>query len=276
MRHVRWHGWDDLIGQATAPLYPPARRLLQRCWGTPNIDTRQKWVAVWPWLARLPQAGLRILDAGCGDGDWALEIALRRPRWSIVGIDRDEGCIATAAAAAATLARGDVRFEPADFLTYETVEGYDVVLSVASSHYAVESASGGALFRAFARWLKPGGTLVLYAPRRTIDVPAVGRLPPPFAPRDVLSAEDLQILSKFAGLEIEQLRGAVGSAGTLAKQIARAAGEGVAARAVAYPLEVLLTGVDRMACGLRAPRRSAYLLLIAHRPGAGAGGPVGA
>ena len=105
-----------MIGQATASLHPPARRLLQRVWGAPNIDTRQKWTAVWPIIARLPRSPLRILDAGCGDGVWTLEIAAHRPQWLLVGIDRDAEQIAGAVVSARELALHNAQFVTTDFL----------------------------------------------------------------------------------------------------------------------------------------------------------------
>jgi methylase of polypeptide subunit release factors len=99
-----------MIGRSTAPLYPHRRRRVQEVWGIPDIHTRQKWMAVWPHLRRLPKTGLRFLDAGCGTGVWAMEIAARRPNWTVEGIDHDPAAIDQAETARARLGLANVKF----------------------------------------------------------------------------------------------------------------------------------------------------------------------
>jgi SAM-dependent methyltransferase len=255
-----------VIGQATASLHSAPRRLLHRVWGVPNIDTRQKWSVVWPVLEQLPRSRLRLLDAGCGDGTWALEIAARRDEWSLVGIDRDPDLIAGAVAAARRLACSRVRFESIDFLAFQPPYQFDTVLSVASAHYAVQALRGPALFAKFAEWIAPGGWLILYGPRCSAEVPVVRGLPPPFAMRDALSIGDLSDLCRAAGLDVEDLRGVVGRPGTLAKQVGRAAGDSIAGRAVAYPVQLMLAALDRLSAAKAARTPSAALLLVARKP----------
>lgn len=105
-----------MIGRATAPLHGIVRRVLQSRLGLPSIEVRQKWLAVWPVLAALPPNGLRVLDAGCGDGTWTAELAARRPQWQLVGVDRDEAGIHHAARKAKRLGLRNVQFLATDFL----------------------------------------------------------------------------------------------------------------------------------------------------------------
>ena len=44
-----------MTGRATAPVQPTGRRLVQTVWGAADIDARQKWRAVWPAIAGLPE-----------------------------------------------------------------------------------------------------------------------------------------------------------------------------------------------------------------------------
>src|SRR5690242_16890092 len=99
-----------MIGRATAPVHATGRRLVQRVWGTADIETRQKWSAVWPAIDALPRTTSRFLDAGCGDGMWTLEIAGRRPSWRLTGIDRDTAEIARARDMAERLPIQSARF----------------------------------------------------------------------------------------------------------------------------------------------------------------------
>jgi trans-aconitate methyltransferase len=253
-----------MIGRATASVQPTARRLVQRVWGTADIDARQKWRAVWPTIGRLPRTGLRILDAGCGDGAWTLELARRRPAWRLIGIDRDAAGIACARGMAERLSIQSARFITTDFLDYQPDAPFDAVLSVSSAHYLVDEGRGDALFGRFASWLAPGGRLILYGPRRREEVPAFGGLPAPFDMRDVFAPDDLSHFCAGAGLHVESLSAVVHRMGTLAKQIRRLAGSSVPARALAYPLELALVGLDGIGSTAVGTPSSA-LLLVARR-----------
>lgn len=254
-----------MIGQATARLHHAPRRWLLGAWGEANIHSRQKWHAVWPLLAALPPRGLRVLDAGCAEGAWLLELASRRPGWSVSGIDRDADRIGEARSAAARLRLANAEASVADFLTYQPAAPFDAVLSVSSAHYLVEEGDGARLFRAFHDWLAPGGSLILYGPRARSEVPRLGLLPPPFHMRDVFTAGALRALCAGAGLSVERLSGVVGAAGTVAKQLSQAA-TGSTVRGVAtYPAQVALSTLDRLGHS-KSDRRSSGLLLLARRP----------
>jgi SAM-dependent methyltransferase len=245
-----------MIGRATAPVQPTARRLVQRVWGVTDIDDRQKWAAVWPAIAALPHAAaLRMLDAGCGDGTWTIELADRRPPWRLIGIDRDPDSITRARSMAEQLSIQSASFLTTDFFDYQPDAPFDAVLSVASAHYLADEGRGEALFKQFARWLAPGGRLILYGPRRR---------------EDVLAPDDLSRLCAGAGLEVEMIAGAVHRMGTLAKQIRKLAGSSAPARAFAYPIELALLGLDRIGAASSSPNgtvtRSSALLLVARRP----------
>jgi SAM-dependent methyltransferase len=267
-----------MIGRATAPVHPTGRRLVQHVWGITDIDARQKWRAVWPAIDALPRTTLRVLDAGCGDGTWTLELARRRPPWRLLGIDRDTAEIARARGMAERLSIQNARFITTDFLDYHPDEPFDAVLSVASAHYLVDEGLGEPLFEKFASWLAPGGRLILYGPRRREEVPMFDGLPAPFEMREVFAPADLSRFCAGAGLEIESLTAVVHRMGTLAKQIRRLAGSSMPARALAYPIELALVGLDgigsgngaRSAAGVNSPSvviaPSSALLLVARRP----------
>lgn len=261
-----------MIGRATAPVQPTARRLVQRVWGVTDIDARQKWNAVWPALAGLPRTSLRVLDAGCGEGTWTLEIARRRPPWRLIGIDRDAAGIARARSMAERLSIQNARFITTDFLDYQPEAPFDAVLSVASAHYLVDEGLGEPLFAKFASWLSPGGRLILFGPRRREEVPMFDGLPAPFEMREVFAPADLTRFCAGAGLEVEALTPAVHRMGTLAKQIRNLAGSSVPARALAYPIELALLGLDGIGSGIGIGSQSVIatpssaLLLVARRP----------
>lgn len=255
-----------MIGRATAPVQPTARRLVQRVWGTTDIEDRQKWAAVWPAIDGLPRTTLRILDAGCGDGTWTIELARRRPSWRLIGIDRDSAGITRARSMAEQLSIQTAGFITTDFFDYHPDAPFDAVLSVASAHYLVDEGRGEALFTQFARWIAPGGRLILFGPRRREEVPMFGGLPEPFELREIFAPDDLSRFCAGAGLEVEMLAGVVHRMGTLAKQIHRLAGSSTPARALAYPIELALLGLDHIAASPDTVSPSSALLLVARRP----------
>lgn len=254
-----------MIGKKTASLESPPRRWLQSVWGCPDIHLRQKWMVLWPQLSSLPQGPLRVLDAGCGTGPWTCELAMRRPAWSVVGLDRDERLIVAGERSRQRLALGNASFIKADFLDFAPAEKFDVVLSVFSAHYLAECGHGEDLFTRFRLWLKPGGLLLLLAPRIKHEVPLTGFLPS-FSVRDLFSLQELQTLSLGSGLMLEVLAPCIGRPATMAKQIACLTSTMPALKAIAYPIEVGLTLMDSWR--LTKSRASAAWLLVARKPGA--------
>lgn len=252
-----------MLGQAIARLHPLPRQWLYRIWGVPDINTRQKWFALWPHLCIMSDS-LRLLDAGCGNGSWALELAARKSSWQITGLDKNPEAIGQANFAKERLGLTNVSFVCDDFLMYQPDEAYDVVLSVASAHYLVDEGKGAELFRAFHSWLQSGGKLLLLGPRCCDDVPAVSWLPAPMSKRrDVFSEQQLRSLCQDTGLSIEELQPAVFTMATIAKQLSLLHRSVRALVPLFYPLEWGLTVADRHLWF--GPRESVYWVLSARR-----------
>jgi SAM-dependent methyltransferase len=252
-----------MLGRAIASLEPAPRRLLQRFFGVFDVDTRQKWRAVWPRLADLPPGPLRLLDAGCGSGAWSLELASRRSGWRIVGVDRDGPSVANAEARRRTLGLPNVSFVEGDFLEFRPDERFDAILSVASAHYLVEAGKGRALFDAFAAWLEPGGLLVLFGPRRRAEMPTTRALPALHG-RAIFGHDDLDSLCRASGLSPEAILPAVGRFGTLAKQVGRIGRHSRLLGLGAYPVQLLLDALEPSTQAEDRP--SSAWLLVARKP----------
>ena len=232
-----------MLGNLTAGLECSPERWIYRFWGCPDIHTRQKWRAVWPCLERMKDS-ISILDAGCGGGRWTLEIAARRPDWTVTGVDRDEASIERAKRSAIALGHRNVLFQAKDFLEFKPATPFDVILSVASAHYLVESGQGEQLFGCFRQWLRPGGVLLLWGPRRHQEVPQIRALPS-LPAHGVFSRGDLERLCHSAALDCESIRPVIGGCGTLAKQLASRCNSRLS-RIGAYPLELVLDAADRL------------------------------
>jgi SAM-dependent methyltransferase len=238
------------------------KRISRRLWGTADLDVRQKWTALWRHLRHVT-GNAAVLDAGCGDGAWSLELAGRRPHWTVTGIDRDHCRIAKADATRRRLGFTNVSFAVADFQTFRCATNFDVVLSVASAHYLAEAGLGAELFHNFATWLNPGGRLILFGPRTHDEAPYWSRCAPPTR-HTVFGSRQLAELTENAGLNLDLLKPVTGRAGALAKQISAFSGRHGFLRLGCYPIEIALDVCD---C-LTAPddKGSCSWVVIATKP----------
>ena len=117
----------------------PQPIILRRARTFADLHFHQKWRIVWPHLARLPRGDVNMLDAGCGDGGWSLEITARRPAWSVTGIDRDSVAIDRAHSRCRTLGLSNVSFRSDDFVEFLPTRPVDHVLSICSTHYGASA-----------------------------------------------------------------------------------------------------------------------------------------
>lgn len=132
-----------------------------------------------PFLLRWcePVAGAEILDAGCGEGYVARQLA-RRGAARVEGIDVSERMIAAARAIEEREALG-IRYhhgDAADLGRFED-ESFDLVVAVFLFNYLDRTASAAAM-RAFHRVLRPGGRFVFAVPHPAL--PFLRGPQPPF------------------------------------------------------------------------------------------------
>lgn len=261
-----------MLGQRTSRLVPPPVRWIQSVWGCRDIHARQKWPIFWRYLREFSGRRMRVLDAGCGDGSWTLELAARCPSWSLVGVDLDTSAIEKARSSATTLGLEACQFIDADFFEYAAEDSFDLILSVASAHYAADKGQGRSLFERFAQWLKPGGRLILLGPRSEGETPYLASLPRPPG-RKVFTETQLRELCAAAGLEVECLTPRIGRLGGLAKQLQIIFDRlpSLVGNGLLYPLTLLMAFADSVV-GRRKLRRSVFWLLIAHKPALARGG----
>lgn len=156
-----------------------------------------------------PLAGLRVLDVGCGDGAYAMAAARRGGQ--VVGEDAAPAMI-TAARARANEAGLGAEFQQAD-VTALPFEGnrFDLVFAVTVLCFVPDAS---AALREMTRVLTPGGRLVLgelgrwnaWAAWRRLRAWRGSRL---WRNARFRTAGELRALARTAGLEIEQVRGAV-------------------------------------------------------------------
>jgi SAM-dependent methyltransferase len=107
----------------------------------------------------LPRGDERVLDLGCGGGEWLLRALLTRPRLHAEGVDISEDALAQARGAASDLGVQERLVlhhqEAGDFVSSQP---FDLVLSVGATH-----AFGGLLptLAAARKHLAPGGRVLI-------------------------------------------------------------------------------------------------------------------
>lgn len=104
------------------------------------------------------EAGMRILDAGCGSGRNL--VYFLREDFDVCGVDTSPDAVAhvrsLARALAPRLPEENFRQEPVERMSFED-ESFDAVLSSAVLHFARDEAHWLAMMRDMWRVLKPGG-----------------------------------------------------------------------------------------------------------------------
>jgi SAM-dependent methyltransferase len=104
--------------------------------------------------------GATLLDAGCGTGSYAVELARRG--FVVTGVDRSPALLEEAAASARAAGGGlRLRFERADILALAADPGYDALVCRGVLNDLVSAEERAAVFAAFARALRPRGALLL-------------------------------------------------------------------------------------------------------------------
>jgi ubiquinone biosynthesis O-methyltransferase len=179
-------------------------------WRAPEIGARTEGLERQLILALLGDVGgCTVLDIGCGDGEFAVELA---KRGAIVTAIDASGAMITAANDRARRDNANVTFEVgmAEHLPFPA-EQFDVVTAIAVLCF-IDDASP--VFREIARVLRPGGRLVIgelgkwstWAAGRRIRAWLGSRL---WRQSRFRTSSELRKLSERAGLVVTSVRGAV-------------------------------------------------------------------
>jgi SAM-dependent methyltransferase len=120
----------------------------------------------------------RVLDLGCGPGQWANDVAFEYPEWQVVGVDINATMIAYAHAVARSQGRPNISFESMD-LTHPLAFA-DASFELINARFIVgfqDTTSWPVLLAECRRVLAPGGILLLSEGERGISSsPALQRL----------------------------------------------------------------------------------------------------
>jgi ubiquinone/menaquinone biosynthesis C-methylase UbiE len=106
-----------------------------------------------------PEAGMRVLDIGCGPGGWALEVAKAYPQIEVTGIDISVPMIEYAQSIAAAAGVENATYQVMNFNELQFQEGlFDLVNARIVQWFLREQRT---IVTAWSRCIKPGGVLRL-------------------------------------------------------------------------------------------------------------------
>jgi SAM-dependent methyltransferase len=214
-------------------------------------------------LERLPRdAGVRVLDAGCGDGLFAHAVARRRPEWEVVGLDVNEELLERARRRAAASGIDNATFRRADLTADLGDAEFD---GVAAIQCLEEIEADELALLAIVRALKPGGLFVAQVPEREWR-PVLPRAEPTWRHevRHGYRREELVVLLERTGLRRVETRPADHAVVRLAQEVTDALKrKTIGVRALVYPALRAATAVELLGLRIGKPRS---IFLTATRP----------
>ena len=102
-----------------------------------------------------------ILDAGCGQGVFSMELAKAHPEARVVGIDMDPVLVERANAIARRAGLANCRFEVGDVTQLDFDAAFDLVVSVDNLEHVEDDVTA---MKVLVRALRPGGRAVVHVP----------------------------------------------------------------------------------------------------------------
>jgi SAM-dependent methyltransferase len=203
---------------------------------------------------------LTILDAGCGDGFYALRLARRYPRCQVTALDIDNVRIERLTAIAARLELENLHPAAQNLLAMTESEVYDLIVCVDVLEHLEEDQE---TVRRLARSLKPGGTLLVHTPQRDQrryaspmpDYRIYGHVREGYAPAELTK------LLEGTGLQPIRIYRTFGLWGSLAAELHERSYSRRPIWAVLLPAILLFTALEP----LTVPRRGNGVLVAARK-----------
>ena len=131
--------------------FGPIASFFYERWAEPSLEPLHRRI-----VSEIPVERGRLLDIGCGPGDFDRMLAEDRPGLEIVGLDESEAMVRRASRAHRL---PNLEFRRGSVEGFSAEEEFDFAVSVLSFHHWEEPVAG---LEAIYRALKPGGRLWIY------------------------------------------------------------------------------------------------------------------
>jgi len=209
-----------------------------------------------------------ILDAGCGTGVFAMELAKMHPESLVTGVDIEPELVERATAIARAAGITNCRFEVGDVTALTFDDRFDLVVSVDNMEHVVDDVRA---MKVLLRALHPGGRLVLHTPayhrrwpvlRKQVNFDVPGHVRPGY------HAEELVSKLREAGFQHVEEKYTYGVLENLTNNISYKISGANQENKVAYALVAPLLHAVSYPGQFSQPRWGAGLLATARRPAA--------
>ena len=143
---------------------------------TLDLLTRAAAAATPRVTARVTARARRLLDVGCGAGNFTLKLLQHLPGLDVTLLDLSRPMLDRAQTRVQAAGAGPVQTVQSDVRAYDAGEGqFDIILAAAVLHHLRADSEWQAVFAGFQRALRPGGGLWI-ADLVTHDAPAIQAL----------------------------------------------------------------------------------------------------
>ncbi len=206
---------------------------------------------------------ITLLDAGCEEGELALDLAQRNPAWLVEGIDIREDAISEARSSMRARGVTNAQFIRGDLMADLGSERYD---AIAALECLTEIPDDRLAVSRMATALRHGGILVAHVPNRdrALTLEPGTQAWRARVLRHGYAPDDVRSLVEDAGLRLESVTGTthlvVDSAQRLSDRVQTSS---IKRRLLAHPLLASAAWLERLGLRLGAARE---LLLVARRP----------
>jgi SAM-dependent methyltransferase len=237
------------VARWRSKLQPAVRKIARALDYHVGALIRWRWLqrAVAPLLADAAKV-TTVLDAGSGNGDYAFRLARRYTHTTFHGVDVDKEQVAACQARLGVTPLPNLTFAQADLTAPLGTEVYDLIYSVdVLEHISEDRAALASLATA----LRPAGWLIIHTPLapqhhwlRRFDLE---RCPRADHVRQGYNEQDLRTKVGESGLQVASIRYTHGRWGTLAWELWKLARPVPLAKALLWPLAMLLISLE-MTC----------------------------
>jgi SAM-dependent methyltransferase len=244
--------------------------------------SRSRFERTYAWLLGAPANGLRIrlrrvlpatdgsfgtiLDAGCGNGVFSLELAKRHPEAQVIGVELEPELVARANEIARRAGLTNLRFQQGDVTKLDFDEEFDLVVSVDNLEHVEDDVTA---MTGLLRALRPGGRLVNHVPgyeRRWFVIGRRVNFDVPGHVRPGYRSEELVAKLRDAGFEVDEYHSTYGIVETFTNNISYTISGADQRRkflyALAFPFLLALSYLGKWS----RPRWGAGVLAVARRP----------
>jgi glycosyltransferase involved in cell wall biosynthesis/protein-L-isoaspartate O-methyltransferase len=206
---------------------------------------------------------LRVLDAGCEIGLFAIDLSRRHPGWHVDAVDVDPQSLAEARRLAAERSASRVEFTEADLTRALPRDGYDAVVVLEAFGEIPDDAAAA---RTVTHALRPGGVLLTHvAVRDWTPVLRGSRTHWKAAHRSGYSADEITGLLEGAGLEVRSIEPTLRGTAHLAQELREhLKSKPLRLRALLSPLMGTAVRLERAGLTWGEPRG---MFVSARRPG---------